>query len=108
MEPSRVPASTAGGLAVELATGWTREARRRCPICRRSTSGWQRLARRYAIIADVRHRTGDAMPLTASTLYAALKRLLDDPWIEALILPLLSGGPGPLLTARSSYAYVSM
>jgi DNA-binding PadR family transcriptional regulator len=41
----------------------------------------------YAIIADVRHRTHDEMRLTASTLYAALKRLLDDRWIEELEPP---------------------
>jgi len=31
----------------------------------------------YAIIQDIRDRTGGRMQLTASTLYAALKRLLD-------------------------------
>jgi|HubBroStandDraft_3_1064219.scaffolds.fasta_scaffold715187_1 DNA-binding PadR family transcriptional regulator len=41
----------------------------------------------YAIIADVRRRTHDDMRLTASTLYAALKRLLDDRWIEELAPP---------------------
>ncbi len=38
----------------------------------------------YAIIGDVRERTGGEMQLTASTLYAVLKRLLDDGWIEEL------------------------
>jgi DNA-binding PadR family transcriptional regulator len=36
----------------------------------------------YAIIQDIRDRTGGAMRLTASTLYAALKRLLDERLIE--------------------------
>jgi DNA-binding PadR family transcriptional regulator len=38
----------------------------------------------YAIIGDVRERTGGDMRLTASTLYAALKRLLDEGLIEEL------------------------
>ena len=38
----------------------------------------------YAIIGDIRERTGGEMRLTASTLYAALKRLLDDRLIEEL------------------------
>jgi DNA-binding PadR family transcriptional regulator len=41
----------------------------------------------YAIIADIRRRTRDEMRLTASTLYAALKRLLDQGWIEELAPP---------------------
>jgi DNA-binding PadR family transcriptional regulator len=41
----------------------------------------------YAIIGDVRDRTGGDMRLTASTLYAALKRLLDQKWIEELDPP---------------------
>ena len=36
----------------------------------------------YAIIQDVRARTGGEIDLTASTLYAAIKRLLDSDWIE--------------------------
>jgi DNA-binding PadR family transcriptional regulator len=36
----------------------------------------------YAIIQDVRARTGDEVRLTASTLYAAIKRLLDAGMIE--------------------------
>jgi DNA-binding PadR family transcriptional regulator len=36
----------------------------------------------YAIIQDVRARTGGEIDLTASTLYAAIKRLLDNGWIE--------------------------
>jgi DNA-binding PadR family transcriptional regulator len=41
----------------------------------------------YAIVADIRDRTGGALSLTASTLYAALKRLLDDRWIEEIDAP---------------------
>jgi|SRR5580692_11035503 DNA-binding PadR family transcriptional regulator len=41
----------------------------------------------YAIIGDIRRRTHDEMRLTASTLYAALKRLLDQRWIEELKPP---------------------
>ncbi|HTE45338.1 MAG TPA: PadR family transcriptional regulator [Gemmatimonadaceae bacterium] len=36
----------------------------------------------YAIIQDVADRTGGDVVLTASTLYAAIKRLLDNGWIE--------------------------
>jgi DNA-binding PadR family transcriptional regulator len=36
----------------------------------------------YAIILDVRERTGGDIDLTASTLYAALKRLVVQGWIE--------------------------
>jgi DNA-binding PadR family transcriptional regulator len=36
----------------------------------------------YAIIQDVAERTGGEVKLTASTLYAAIKRLLDAGWIE--------------------------
>jgi DNA-binding PadR family transcriptional regulator len=38
----------------------------------------------YAIIQDVAARTNGGVRLTASTLYAALKRLLDDGWIREL------------------------
>jgi len=41
----------------------------------------------YAIIGDVRRRTQGEMRLTASTLYAVLKRLLDQAWIEELPPP---------------------
>jgi DNA-binding PadR family transcriptional regulator len=41
----------------------------------------------YAIIGDVRRRTQGEMRLTASTLYAVLKRLLDQGWIEELAPP---------------------
>lgn len=41
----------------------------------------------YAIIGDVRARTRGEMRLTASTLYAVLKRLLDQQWIEELDAP---------------------
>src|SRR5436305_12287779 len=36
----------------------------------------------YAIIQDVAARTGGDVTLTASTLYAAIKRLLEADWIE--------------------------
>lgn len=36
----------------------------------------------YAIIQDVAQRTNGEVRLTASTLYAAVKRLLDSGWIE--------------------------
>ena len=36
----------------------------------------------YAIIQDVDARTGGEVRLTASTLYAAIKRLLETGWIE--------------------------
>ena len=38
----------------------------------------------YAIIQDIAARTGGEVRLTASTLYAAVKRLLDAGWIEEL------------------------
>jgi DNA-binding PadR family transcriptional regulator len=38
----------------------------------------------YAIIQEVASRTGGEVRLTASTLYAAIKRLLDSGWIEEL------------------------
>jgi DNA-binding PadR family transcriptional regulator len=38
----------------------------------------------YAIIKDIRDRTGGEVQLTASTLYAAIKRLLDAGHIEEL------------------------
>jgi DNA-binding PadR family transcriptional regulator len=41
----------------------------------------------YAIIQDIRHRTGDEIRLTASTLYDALARLVDQALIEEV------GGP---------------
>jgi DNA-binding PadR family transcriptional regulator len=39
----------------------------------------------YAIIQDVAQRTGGEVRLTASTLYAAVKRLLEAGWIEERI-----------------------
>jgi DNA-binding PadR family transcriptional regulator len=36
----------------------------------------------YALIQDIRHRTDDEIVLTASTLYAAVKRMLGVGWIE--------------------------
>jgi DNA-binding PadR family transcriptional regulator len=41
----------------------------------------------YAIIADIRERTGDEGRLTASTLYAALRRLLDAGLLEEVDAP---------------------
>ena len=38
----------------------------------------------YAIIQDIAARTDGEMRLTASTLYAAVKRLLDTGWIDEL------------------------
>jgi len=38
----------------------------------------------YALIQDIRERTGGEVALTASTLYAALKRLLEAGLIEEL------------------------
>jgi DNA-binding PadR family transcriptional regulator len=35
----------------------------------------------YALIRDIRERTGDKVDLTASTLYGALQRMLGDGWI---------------------------
>ena len=45
----------------------------------------------YAIILDVAERTGGEVRLTASTLYAAVKRLLDTAWIEELDRPRVAG-----------------
>jgi len=42
----------------------------------------ERDAHGYAVILDVRERTGGEIDLTASTLYAALKRLKSQGWIE--------------------------
>ena len=41
----------------------------------------------YAIITDISERTGGQVVLTASTLYAALKRLLDEELVEELERP---------------------
>lgn len=41
----------------------------------------------YAIIQEIRTRTGGLERLTASTLYAVLKRLLDLGWIEEIDTP---------------------
>jgi DNA-binding PadR family transcriptional regulator len=38
----------------------------------------------YALIQDIRRRTGGEVSLTASTLYAAVKRLLGSDWIEEI------------------------
>ena len=45
----------------------------------------------YAIIQDIRQRTEGEVELTASTLYAAIKRLLDGRLIEELIRPQAEG-----------------
>src|SRR5688572_28418897 len=39
----------------------------------------------YAIIQDVAARSNGAVRLTASTLYAAIKRLVDAGWIEEVV-----------------------
>jgi DNA-binding PadR family transcriptional regulator len=46
----------------------------------------------YAIIQDIRHRTSGAMVLTASTLYAAIKRMVDAGLIVEVDAPEASGG----------------
>lgn len=40
----------------------------------------------YALIQDIRQRTGGEIALTASTLYAAVKRLLSAGWIGEIEL----------------------
>lgn len=49
----------------------------------------------YALIQDIRARTGGEVRLTASTLYAAVKRLLDSGWIEELDAPPAGEKPDP-------------
>ena len=46
----------------------------------------------YAIIQDVAERTGGEVRLTASTLYAAIKRMLDAGLIHEVEAPPESGG----------------
>src|SRR5262245_49959566 len=46
----------------------------------------------YAIIQDIRDRTSGEMVLTASTLYAAIKRMLDGGLIAEVEAPAESGG----------------
>ena len=46
----------------------------------------------YAIIQDVRERTGGDMVLTASTLYAAIKRMLEAGLIAEVEAPAETGG----------------
>ncbi len=41
----------------------------------------------YALIRDIEERTAGEMRLTASTLYGAIKRLLDAGWVEELPVP---------------------
>ena len=45
----------------------------------------------YALIQDIRRRTDGEISLTASTLYAAVKRLLASEWIEEVEQRILSG-----------------
>ena len=46
----------------------------------------------YAIIQDIRERTAGEVQLTASTLYAAIKRLLDARLIQEVNAPSETGG----------------
>src|SRR5262245_3172949 len=46
----------------------------------------------YAIIQDIRDRTSGAMALTASTLYAAIKRMLEAGLIDEVDAPAETGG----------------
>lgn len=46
----------------------------------------------YAILRDVEERTGGEVRLTASTLYAAIKRMLDSGLIAEVDTPEPSGG----------------
>lgn len=53
----------------------------------------------YALIQDIRRRTDGEVALTASTLYAAVKRLLGSGWIAEVALNL----PPPDHDARRRY-----
>jgi DNA-binding PadR family transcriptional regulator len=46
----------------------------------------------YAIIQDVAHRTDGEVSLTASTLYAAIKRMLDGGLVHEVEAPAETGG----------------
>jgi len=46
----------------------------------------------YAILRDIEERTGGEVRLTASTLYAAIKRMLDAALIEEVDAPEETGG----------------
>lgn len=46
----------------------------------------------YAILRDIEERTGGEIRLTASTLYAAIKRMLDGGLIEEVDAPEATGG----------------
>ena len=47
----------------------------------------------YAVIQDIRERTGGELELTASTLYAAIKRLLDHDLIKEVKAPSTDDDP---------------
>jgi DNA-binding PadR family transcriptional regulator len=47
----------------------------------------------YALIRDIRERTAGEVDLTASTLYGALQRMLEEAWIAETGEDAESGGP---------------
>jgi len=49
----------------------------------------------YALIQDIRRRTDGEVSLTASTLYAAVKRLVDSGWIEEITKRTPGGSDDP-------------
>jgi len=57
----------------------------------------------YAIIVDVRDRTGDEVRLTASTLYDALSRLVDQRLIEEKASPPREDASSPRGDSRRRY-----
>jgi len=56
----------------------------------------------YGIIKDVAERTGGRLELEAGTLYAAIKRLRDDEWIEE------RKGPASADARRRYYALTAL
>jgi DNA-binding PadR family transcriptional regulator len=54
----------------------------------------------YALLQDIEERTGGEVSLTASTLYAALKRMLQARWIEELAAPSARSDDGRRRTYR--------
>lgn len=52
----------------------------------------------YGLLQDIEERTGGEVSLTASTLYAALKRMLRDGWIEEV-----AAGESPGDARRRNY-----